>query len=175
VGRCRPALATDHLVVRIDLIGHGGTAAPGSGYSIERQGALVSAILDQLGVDRVTVIGHSMGGEVATALAELNPERIERLIFIDSPPIAGRISYASREFTGEHNRYHYSDHYDDDRYYPRRPIRREQLPLAQGERKKTDGRDHDKDSSSRSIALSKSCAVRWHIQLLSMREEVQSC
>jgi pimeloyl-ACP methyl ester carboxylesterase len=29
-----------------------------------------------------------MGGEVAAALAELNPERIERLIFIDSPPIA---------------------------------------------------------------------------------------
>lgn len=84
-----PALATDHLVVRIDLIGHGGTAAPGSGYSIERQGALVSAILDKLGVDQVTVIGHSMGGEVATALAELKPERIERLIFIDSPPIAG--------------------------------------------------------------------------------------
>jgi pimeloyl-ACP methyl ester carboxylesterase len=84
-----PALATDHRVIRIDLIGHGGTAAPGSGYSIERQGALVSAILDKLGVDRITVIGHSMGGVVATALAELKPERIERLIFIDSPPTAG--------------------------------------------------------------------------------------
>jgi pimeloyl-ACP methyl ester carboxylesterase len=81
-----PALATDHRVIRIDLIGHGGTAAPASGYSIERQAALASAILDKLGVDRVTVIGHSMGGEVATALAELKPQRIVRLIFIDSPP-----------------------------------------------------------------------------------------
>ncbi len=84
-----PPLAVDHRVIRIDLIGHGGTAAPSSGYSIERQAALVSAVLDQLGVGRFTVIGHSMGGEVATALAEVKPDRIERMILIDSPPIAG--------------------------------------------------------------------------------------
>lgn len=83
------ALAVDHRVIRVDLIGHGGTAAPASGYSIERQGALVAAILDRLGVDRVTVIGHSMGGEVATALAEIKPARIERMILIDSPPTPG--------------------------------------------------------------------------------------
>jgi pimeloyl-ACP methyl ester carboxylesterase len=82
-------LLTDHRVIRIDLIGHGGTAAPGSGYTIQRQAALVSAILDKLSVDRTTVIGHSMGGEVATALAELNPGRTQRLIFIDAPPTVG--------------------------------------------------------------------------------------
>lgn len=81
-------LATDHRVISIDLIGHGGTAAPASGYSIPRQAELVAAVLDQLGVDRVTVVGHSMGGEVATALAERNPARIERMIMIDSPPVA---------------------------------------------------------------------------------------
>jgi pimeloyl-ACP methyl ester carboxylesterase len=79
-------LAADHRVIRMDLIGHGGTEAPASGYEIERQAALVKAVLDQLGVDRVTVIGHSMGGEVATALAEADPARIERLVLIDSPP-----------------------------------------------------------------------------------------
>ena len=51
-----PELASDHRVIRIDLIGHGGTAAPGSGYAIERQAALVAAILDNLGVDRSTVV-----------------------------------------------------------------------------------------------------------------------
>jgi pimeloyl-ACP methyl ester carboxylesterase len=80
-----PGLAADHRVIRIDLIGHGGTMAPRSGYSIERQAMLVSGLLDRLGVDRFTVIGHSMGGEVATALAEINPQRIERMILIDSP------------------------------------------------------------------------------------------
>lgn len=83
-----PALATSHRVIRIDLIGHGGTEAPASGYSIERQAELVSAVLDKLGVDRFTVIGHSMGGEVATALAEADPTGVERMILIDSPPKA---------------------------------------------------------------------------------------
>jgi pimeloyl-ACP methyl ester carboxylesterase len=81
-----PALTADHRVVRIDLIGHGGTEAPGAGYSIERQGELVAAVLDRLGIDRVTVIGHSMGGEVATAFAAIKPERIERMILLDTPP-----------------------------------------------------------------------------------------
>ena len=83
-----PTLANDHRVVRIDLIGHGGTAAPVSGYTIERQASLVLAILDKLGIDRFIVIGHSMGGEVATALAEANPGRVERMVLIDSPPVA---------------------------------------------------------------------------------------
>jgi pimeloyl-ACP methyl ester carboxylesterase len=82
-------LVTDHRIIRIDLIGHGGTEAPSSGYAIQRQAALVSAILDKLSVDRATVIGHSMGGEVATALAEVKPERLQRLIFIDAPPTVG--------------------------------------------------------------------------------------
>ena len=83
-----PELAADHRVIRLDLIGHGGTEAPASGYTIERQAKLVASVLDKLGVSRVIVIGHSMGGEVATALAEANPSRIERLVLIDSPPKA---------------------------------------------------------------------------------------
>lgn len=83
-----PQLATDHRVIRLDLIGHGGTEEPESGYTIERQAKLVAAVLDRLGVERVIVIGHSMGGEVTTALAEANPLRIERLVLIDSPPKA---------------------------------------------------------------------------------------
>jgi pimeloyl-ACP methyl ester carboxylesterase len=81
-----PALSVHHRVIRLDLIGHGGTAAPTSGYQIARQAELVSAVLDKLGVTRATVVGHSMGGWVATALASLNPKRIERLVLIDSPP-----------------------------------------------------------------------------------------
>jgi pimeloyl-ACP methyl ester carboxylesterase len=81
-----PALAARHRVIRLDLIGHGGTAAPTSGYQIARQAELVSAVLDKLGINRVTVVGHSMGGWVATALASRKPERIDRLILIDSPP-----------------------------------------------------------------------------------------
>lgn len=80
-----PALAAKHRVIRLDLIGHGGTAAPRSGYSIERQAALVAAVLDQIGSGKLTVIGHSMGGEVAGALAAKRPDLVERLVLIDSP------------------------------------------------------------------------------------------
>jgi len=81
-----PELARNHKVIRLDLIGHGGTEAPGSGYAIERQAALVKAVLDQISISRTVVIGHSMGGEVATAFTVANPESVERLVLIDSPP-----------------------------------------------------------------------------------------
>jgi pimeloyl-ACP methyl ester carboxylesterase len=83
-----PELAAHHRVIRADLIGHGGTAAPVVGYAITRQAQLAAALLDKLDVDHVTVIGHSMDGEVAVALAESAPERIDRMILIDSPPTA---------------------------------------------------------------------------------------
>lgn len=84
--RIAPELARHHRVIRLDLIGHGGTEAPASGYSIERQAALVKAVLDKLHIARVVVIGHSMGGEVATAFAEANPSNVERVVLIDTPP-----------------------------------------------------------------------------------------
>lgn len=84
-----PDLATDHRVIRLDLLGHGGTEAPRRGYSIERQAALVASLLDELDVEKTTVIGHSMGGEVATALAAARPETIEGLVLIDTPPSPG--------------------------------------------------------------------------------------
>jgi pimeloyl-ACP methyl ester carboxylesterase len=82
------SLALHHRVIRVDLIGHGGTAAPTAGYAIPRQAQLAAALLDELGVAHVTVVGHSMGGEVAVALAEIQPQRIDRMILIDSPPTA---------------------------------------------------------------------------------------
>lgn len=84
--RIAPELAREHRVIRLDLIGHGGTEAPGSGYAIERQAALVKDVLDKLGVERTVVVGHSMGGEVATAFVAANPAQVERLVLIDTPP-----------------------------------------------------------------------------------------
>ncbi|MGK2921854.1 MAG: alpha/beta fold hydrolase [Methyloceanibacter sp.] len=81
-----PQLARNHRVIRLDLIGHGGTEAPGSGYGIERQASLVKAVLDKLGVTRAVIVGHSMGGEVVTAFTVANPQSVERLVLIDSPP-----------------------------------------------------------------------------------------
>lgn len=51
-------LAREHRVIRIDLLGHGGSAKPGSGYAIADQGALVAGALDRLGAQGAVVVGH---------------------------------------------------------------------------------------------------------------------
>lgn len=83
-----PALALHRRVIRLDLIGHGGTEAPRTGYSIQRHAALVAAVLRQLGVAKATIIGHSIGGQVLLAFAEAHPEMVDRLVIMDTPPTA---------------------------------------------------------------------------------------
>jgi pimeloyl-ACP methyl ester carboxylesterase len=84
-----PALARDHRVIRFDLLGHGGSEKPTKGYGMDNQARLVAAGLDRLGVRRAAVIGHSMGGSVATALAEQRPALVESLVILDSPSKSG--------------------------------------------------------------------------------------
>jgi pimeloyl-ACP methyl ester carboxylesterase len=82
-------LAADHRVVRIDLLGHGGSEKPKEGYSMENQARLVDQALDRLGVRRAVVAGHSMGGAVATALAQRSRDRVERVVIVDTNPTQG--------------------------------------------------------------------------------------
>jgi pimeloyl-ACP methyl ester carboxylesterase len=73
-------------VIRVDLLGHGGSGKPKDGYSVEGQANRVSAALDRLGARRALVAGHSFGGEVAIALAARNPRLTRALAVIDSKP-----------------------------------------------------------------------------------------
>jgi pimeloyl-ACP methyl ester carboxylesterase len=84
-----PALARDHRVIRFDLLGHGGSEKPKQGYGMESQARLVAGALDRLRVRRAAVVGHSMGGSVGTALAELRPAMVESLVILDSPSASG--------------------------------------------------------------------------------------
>lgn len=84
-----PALARDHRVVRFDLLGHGGSEKPKQGYGMESQARLVAAALDRLDVRRADVVGHSMGGSVATALVEQRPALVESIVILDSPSKSG--------------------------------------------------------------------------------------
>jgi pimeloyl-ACP methyl ester carboxylesterase len=82
-----PRLATSYRVIRIDLLGHGRSAKPtGAGYPIAEQGRRVGEALDQLGVGRAMVIGHSTGGSVATALAEQRRDLVAALALINTGP-----------------------------------------------------------------------------------------
>lgn len=84
--RMLPRLAREHRVVAIDLLGHGGSEKPESGYSIENQADLIAEALGRLGVRDATVVGHSLGGPVSIALAEQSPQLVDRLAIVDSIP-----------------------------------------------------------------------------------------
>jgi pimeloyl-ACP methyl ester carboxylesterase len=79
-----PRLARGHRVVAVDLLGHGGSEKPTSGYEIENQADLVAGVLGRLGVRGATVVGHSLGGTVSVALAERSPALVDRVVIIDS-------------------------------------------------------------------------------------------
>ena len=81
-----PLLARDHRVVTVDLLGHGGSEKPGSGYTPANQAGVVAEALERLGVSDATVVGHSLGGSVGVALSEQSPEIVDRLTIIDMPP-----------------------------------------------------------------------------------------
>ena len=84
--RLAPILARRHRVIRIDLLGHGGSEKPSSGYGIPEQAALVAGALDRLNVEGAVVVGHSMGFSVATALAERASQLVDRIVNIDEGP-----------------------------------------------------------------------------------------
>jgi 3-oxoadipate enol-lactonase len=68
-----------------DLRGHGRSGRPGE-YSFELMREDLGAMLEALELDRVTLIGHSMGGVVAYLYAAKHPERVERLVLEETPP-----------------------------------------------------------------------------------------
>ncbi|MDX6601476.1 MAG: hypothetical protein QOF13_678 [Solirubrobacterales bacterium] len=93
-----PRLARRHRVIAVDLLGHGGSEMPSSGYSVSDQASAVAEVLGKLGVRDAEVIGHSLGGPVAIALAEQSPQLVDRLVAIDSIPDT---SYGDVGFIGE--------------------------------------------------------------------------
>ncbi|HEY8337622.1 MAG TPA: 3-oxoadipate enol-lactonase [Tardiphaga sp.] len=74
------ALTKLFRVIRYDRRGHGKSGVPASGYSMERYGKDVLAILDDLNIDKVNWCGLSMGGMVGQWLGANAPERFDRII-----------------------------------------------------------------------------------------------
>jgi pimeloyl-ACP methyl ester carboxylesterase len=81
-----PLLDDTYRVIRVDLLGCGRSSVSNGGYDITDQARRVGAVLDTLGVGTVTVVGHSSGSTVATALAEQRPRAVAGLVLIDFGP-----------------------------------------------------------------------------------------
>jgi pimeloyl-ACP methyl ester carboxylesterase len=94
-----PGLAKHFTVIAPDLLGHGGSAKPTGDYSLGAHASLVRDILQELGHDRATFVGHSLGGGIAMQMAYQFPERCERLILVDSGGLGREVSLLLRAAT----------------------------------------------------------------------------
>lgn len=81
-----PMLERRHRVISVDLLGHGGSEKPSSGYTPRNQALVVSQALERLQVKDAEVVGHSLGGAVTVALAQEHPKLVGRAVIIDMPP-----------------------------------------------------------------------------------------
>lgn len=83
-----PALEKNYQVITIDLLGHGNTERLGYIHTMEEMAQAVSYVLNHLQIEKASFLGHSMGGYVALAFAELFPLRIKKLLLLNSTPLA---------------------------------------------------------------------------------------
>jgi pimeloyl-ACP methyl ester carboxylesterase len=83
-----PALARDHTVVAPDLLGHGASDKPRADYAVGAYANGMRDLLSILGIERATIVGHSMGGGVAMQFAYQYPERCERLVLVSTGGIS---------------------------------------------------------------------------------------
>jgi pimeloyl-ACP methyl ester carboxylesterase len=81
---CIPEMAKNNRVIALDFLGHGKSECLGYIHTMEDQANMVFAVLKHLKVNKATLIGHSMGGYVALAFAELYPENLKSLVLINS-------------------------------------------------------------------------------------------
>ena len=79
-----PELAKKNRVISIDLLGHGATECLGYVHTMEDNADVVHAVLSELRIRKAIFVGHSMGGYVALAFAELYPDTVKGLVLLNS-------------------------------------------------------------------------------------------
>lgn len=92
-------LDEDHRVIVPDLFGHGMSDKPRGDYSLGAHAATLRDLLDRLDVERVTLVGHSLGGGIAMQLCYLFPERVDRLALVASGGLGRTVSPLLRSAT----------------------------------------------------------------------------
>jgi pimeloyl-ACP methyl ester carboxylesterase len=86
-----PQLATNRTVITIDFPGHGKSGVIAEIHTMELMAEVVDEIVNHLQITSATFLGHSMGGYVALAYAELFSEKVEKLILLNSSPVADSV------------------------------------------------------------------------------------
>lgn len=91
-----PLLAERFTVIAPDLLGHGASDKPRADYSVAAYANGMRDLLEVLDIDRVTVVGHSLGGGVAAQLAYQYPDRVERLVLVATGGVSRDVSLVLR-------------------------------------------------------------------------------
>jgi len=86
-----PPLARHHTVIAPDLLGHGASDKPRADYSLAAYANAMRDLLSVLDIERVTVVGHSLGGGVAMQFAYQFPERCERVVLVSSGGVSHEV------------------------------------------------------------------------------------
>jgi pimeloyl-ACP methyl ester carboxylesterase len=86
------SLAREQTVLVPDLIGHGDSAAPRGDYSLGAHAASIRDVMAAIGIDRASIVGHSLGGGVAMQFFYQFPQRVERLALISSGGLGREVS-----------------------------------------------------------------------------------
>jgi pimeloyl-ACP methyl ester carboxylesterase len=80
-------VATVHA---LDLPGFGHTPPPPEPWGVAEYQAFVASFMDSLGIERASIVGHSNGGRVAIRMASTEPQRVEKLVLVDSAGIRAK-------------------------------------------------------------------------------------
>ena len=91
-----PQLSNKYRVVAPDLLGHGQSAKPRGDYSLGAFAVWLRDLLDELGLTRVTVVGHSLGGGVAMQFIYQHPDYCQRLVLISSGGLGPDVGWTLR-------------------------------------------------------------------------------
>jgi pimeloyl-ACP methyl ester carboxylesterase len=85
-------LADRYTVIAPDLVGHGDSATPRGDYSLGAHATVIRDLLAALGIERATIVGHSLGGGIAMVFFWQFPERVERLALLSSGGLGPQVS-----------------------------------------------------------------------------------
>jgi len=98
--RVVPVLARDRRVFALDFPGHGKSDKPTRGYSMTYYDAVLESFLDGVGIERAVLCGISMGGAVALGHTLRVPERVSKLVLVDSHGLGRDAPWRTPGFVG---------------------------------------------------------------------------
>lgn len=91
-----PALAREHRVIAIDMVGSGRSDKPSASYSLLYQAEFVLGFMDAMNIKSAVLVGHSMSGGASLQVAMMAPERVAQLVLVGSFGLGREVSLSAR-------------------------------------------------------------------------------